>query len=149
MSFSLGPFIHNMCFSYKSKTKLKIYYLIYNTNGLPENSYSLKCQNQNQQKFLSRYIMWLHDLESEKGRWNRTSKGARHCRQCDNDVEETLKHFIFDCRRFNQVRASYPDFPTSLQDFFNWEYGNFILTTLHVQRRYTSKSVWTTKQIVM
>ena len=55
--------------------------------------------------------MSSHDLESEKGRWNRTPKGERFCKQCDDIVEESLRDFLFECKHFQHIRCSYPDYP--------------------------------------
>ena len=57
--------------------------------------------------------MSSHDLESEKGRWSRTPKGVRYCEQCDENIEESLNHFLFDCKHFQHTRYSYPDYLTN------------------------------------
>ena len=80
--------------------------------------------------------MSSHDLESEKGRWNRTPKGEIFCKQCNDNVEESLRHFLFECKHFQHIRCSYPDYPNnkSLFSFYNWEQSDFNLEKLHTQR---------------
>ena len=62
-----------------NQTKLKQYHEIYDKcESIPERSLLSKCNNSKMQKRLAKYLMSLHDLETEKGRWTRTPKGRRY-----------------------------------------------------------------------
>ena len=120
-----------------SKTKLKTYLDIYeNCEITPETSLSLKDHTRCQQKTLSSYIMSSHNLEIEKGRWSRTPKEERVCKQCTSGSVETLCHFLYQCDKFNHIRNRYTNFPTSpqLSNFFNSANCAVILEELHTER---------------
>ena len=120
------------------KTKIKLYHEIYNTaETMPHTSLSLLCKSTKYQNIVTKYVMSSHELHCETGKWSRTPKGERYCKQCNEQVEEDLSHFIFNCARFQHIRASYPEFLlyNSLSDFFNWELGGIVLQKLHMERK--------------
>ena len=122
---------------YESRTKLKTYHAIYNkSETLPTTSLSLTINKRSQQKITSRYIMSSHNLQSEKGRWSKTPKIARVCKQCTSGSEETLAHFIYDCDKYSDIRNHYNNFPTSpeLSAFFTLNNCATILEDLHTHR---------------
>ena len=120
------------------KTKLNTYFRIYNSNyNMPGQSLSQKCNNTTFQNILTSYILYSHDLECEKGKWSRTPKGERYCKQCKDDVEEDLHHFLFKCTYFENIRKDYATFPQheSISSFFNWEHSEVVLSKLHYKRK--------------
>ena len=120
------------------RTKMKTYHEIYdNANILPKYSLSLNRNNISVQSNLTSYVMSSHNLECEKGKWIRTPKGERYCKQCNNNIEEDLKHFLFECTYFQHIRNRYPEYPqnNSLFSFFNWEHSEVVLTKLHSHRK--------------
>ena len=120
------------------KSKMMLYHEIYNrSDNMPQNSLSLLCQNKKFQTILTQYIMSSHDLQCEVGKWTRTPKGERLCKQCDEHFEEDVSHFILHCKHFQHIRNSYPEFPKndSLFNFFNWELSELVLHKLHMYRK--------------
>ena len=119
-----------------SKTKLIAYLQLYNGKEvLPETSLSLLCKERSEQKILTSYITSSHNLETEKGRWSKTPKTERLCKQCESKSIETLHHFVFKCSKFKDIRRKYK-FPSSQQlpDFFGLNNSATILKELHYER---------------
>ena len=120
------------------QTKLKTYAEFYNfTDEIPKTSYSLTLQNEWHRKVVTKYITSSHDLESEKGRWLKIDKTQRICKQCNDNVVESIIHFIFECKIFNSIRNEYIDFPQNktLYEFCNWSNYALVLFKLHNKRK--------------
>ena len=119
----------------QEQSKLCLYRDVYRGDKLPEKSLSLNCNTKFQQ-LLTRYITSSHDLECEKGKWNRTPKEQRLCKQCNQGEEETIFHFIFDCHKYKDIRDSCStNFPTNIHDFFKWEGSLLALMKMHSVRK--------------
>ena len=120
------------------KTKMKTYHQIYqNADTLPHECLTTTEKNTKIQDILTSYILSSHNLETERGKWVRKSKGERYCKHCCIDVEEDLVHFLFDCEYFKSIRNSYSTFPEekSTTSFFHWNQSGLALSKLHSNRK--------------
>ena len=119
------------------QSKLNLYHKIYNNcEHIPTNSLSLKHSTLSQQ-VVTRYTSSSHNLETEIGKWKRIQRNQSFCKQCNDQKEESLIHFISECERFKNFREEYRDFPydKNSHSFFQWEMGALVLNKLHQQRK--------------
>ena len=76
-----------------------------------------------QRRVIARFKCSDHQLEIEKGRHKRpekTPRERRFCRICDNTSIETEKHFLTECKLYDQIKLKYDLCGIEISDgFFN------------------------------
>ena len=119
------------------QSKLKTYHSIYNYSEIiPNQSLCLRTLNPLHNRVITKYITSSHNLQEEIGRWKRKPKGSRTCKQCTDNTDETILHFLFACDKFQHIRESHPNFPivANLYEFFNWDQAPLVLYEMHNKR---------------
>ena len=116
----------------KEQSKLNNYKNIYGvTVTIPSTSLTLTTYNEEHRRLITRYIVSSHNLASESSRWLGIEK---ICKQCTQDAQETLEHFIFNCPLYTNIRRNYNEYPQVLKGFFKWEHCGKVIAALHSKR---------------
>ena len=119
--------------SNENQTKIKQYYDIFDKFSIDVSiSRTYDCDEQSR-ILLTRYATGSHCLEEETGRWIKESSNARKCKLCAQDVEN-IKHFLIDCPKLHIVREKYSNYPTSVKEFFKWQFCSIAIGYLHRTR---------------
>ena len=115
------------------QTKIKNYFNIFDNFSTDISISHTYSNNEQSRILLTRYAVGSHTLEEETGRWRGVSSSIRKCKLCEGDVED-LKHFLIDCRKLDEVRRRYPNYPTSVKEFFKWPLCSIAIRHLHRTR---------------
>ena len=93
--------------SAKVLPKLRTYNLI--SEFSTDKSYLSKPLSFVQRKFLAKLRLGVLPIRIETGRFERPRKEAadRICKQCPNNSPETEVHFLIECPRHTQLRATF------------------------------------------